>query len=382
MTRHAWCAATAVTAALAWPVAAQTLDPDDFRFAIGTLVLPTARGSAQPGDDAARLTNELRGLFRSPPGTDPALDVRCVPVRVDGLDNATYIEIARLDSPWAPFRQGVLHVYRRQGRLTLRLFDIGAPAGPGAGLRDALAGLWPAPDAMPALSLDTLTPNLDLAVTISGGIEKDITATSPHPFPTTRAGAIEATSMLGLWSHGRLLVLADRGFDADGRQVWGPGPREDARFTRLPDGDSAAATPAVHRLDGGLVTIDTVPGDGPGLESGGSVVLHYSFWLTDGTLIDSSRRAGREPLRTQVPGTPIKGFDSGMLGIAKGGRRRIVVPPDLAYGKAGARSNIPPDATLIFDVECLWLQNPVAPPTPTPVAPESPPADQPPTAPK
>lgn len=330
-----------------------------------------------PADDpeAQRLLGSLAGVFRADKA-DPPLEFRASSVAIEGLPGAVYFEVARQDSPASPFRQGVMHAYRRKGDLVLRVLDFSG----NAGFRDAVAGLWAAPDVFPKISLENLTPNLDLPVQIGKGLEKDITAATEHPFPTTRAGAVEMTSTLGIWNHGQLLVCADRGFDADGKQVWGPAPKADVRFARVQDN---ASLPTVQRLDGGLVALDLAAGDGPKVESGASVVIHYTFWLTDGTVVDTSRRASREPLRTMVPGKQLLGLDAGMLGIAKGGRRRLVIPSDLAFGKNGARG-VPPDSTVIFDVECLWLQNAAIPPSP--IAPEGsaeqPPTSAPPSAPK
>lgn len=331
----------------------------------------TASAPSPVGDpDAERLRHSLHGVFRADKA-DPPLEFRAAPVAIDGLPGAVYFEVARQDSPWSPFRQGVMHAHRYKGALVLRVLDFNG----NAGFRDAVAGLWAAPDQFPRVSVESLAPSLDMPVRIGKDPDQDITATTEHPFPTTRAGALEMTSTLCISNRAGLLVFADRGFDADGKQVWGPGPKEELRFVRV---EGSTGMPTVQRLDGGLVLIDSVKGEGPGLESGGSLAAHVTFWLTDGTVIENSRGPGRELWRTQVPipALRIKGLDIGLLGLAKGGRRRLVIPPDLAFGKSGARSVVPPDATLIFDVECLWLQNPALPPSP--IAPEgSPPPAEP-----
>ncbi len=163
------------------------------------------------------------------------------------------------------------------------------------------------------------------------------------------------------------VVFCDRGFDAAGTQVWGPATDAGVAFIRSPAPDAAAT-----KLDSGLAIVNLVsPTDpaSPKLVTGGTLVCQFSFWLADGTLVESSRKTGRVPFRAAVPGTPIKGFDEGVMGMAVGERRRLIVPPELAYGSEGARNSIPAGATLIFEVECLSVENPMSNETPAGGAP-------------
>jgi hypothetical protein len=89
----------------------------------------------------------------------------------------------------------------------------------------------------------------------------------------------------------------------------------------------------------------------------------------------TTKMPNREPFRVRIPGTVIKGWNDGLRGIAKGERRRLVIPPALGYGDRGAgRGLIPPGATLVFDVECLHVDNSSAPSmeTPAPATPGTP----------
>lgn len=96
---------------------------------------------------------------------------------------------------------------------------------------------------------------------------------------------------------------------------------------------------------------DTKVGTGAEVKSGNTVTVHYIGRLTNGEVFDSS--VGRQPFATVIGmGQVIKGWDQGILGMKVGGIRRLIIPPDLAYGSQGAGS-IPPDATLIFDIELL-----------------------------
>jgi peptidylprolyl isomerase len=108
----------------------------------------------------------------------------------------------------------------------------------------------------------------------------------------------------------------------------------------------------------GLQYIDIQPGSGATPQTGQTVVANYSGWLqSDGTLFDSSLKSGRTPFEFKLgTGQVIGGWDEGFATMQVGGKRRLIVPPALAYG-ANGRSGIPPNATLIFDVELLAIRD-------------------------
>ncbi len=106
----------------------------------------------------------------------------------------------------------------------------------------------------------------------------------------------------------------------------------------------------------GLEFIDVVPGTGDEARAGQQVTVHYTGWLTDGTKFDSSRDRG-DPFQFGLGrGQVIAGWDQGVAGMRVGGQRRLIIPPDLGYGARGAAGVIPPNATLIFDVELLGVR--------------------------
>jgi peptidylprolyl isomerase len=106
----------------------------------------------------------------------------------------------------------------------------------------------------------------------------------------------------------------------------------------------------------GVKVADLVVGDGPSPMPGQLVVVHYTGWLEDGGKFDSSLDRG-EPFSFNIGmGQVIAGWDLGLVGMKVGGKRQLVIPPELGYGADGAGNVIPPDATLIFEVELLELK--------------------------
>jgi len=100
---------------------------------------------------------------------------------------------------------------------------------------------------------------------------------------------------------------------------------------------------------------DSKVGDGAVAEAGKQVSVHYTGWLTDGTKFDSSKDRG-QPFTFQLgAGQVIKGWDQGVAGMKVGGVRKLTIPASLGYGASGAGGVIPPNATLVFEVELLGV---------------------------
>lgn len=123
------------------------------------------------------------------------------------------------------------------------------------------------------------------------------------------------------------------------------------------------ATPTAPALDSeamtqtssGLRYQDLVVGEGAEAMTGQRVTVHYAGWLLDGEKFDSSVDRGETFSFPLGGGQVIRGWDEGVAGMRVGGHRRLVIPPELGYGADGYPPVIPPDATLVFDVQLFGV---------------------------
>lgn len=106
----------------------------------------------------------------------------------------------------------------------------------------------------------------------------------------------------------------------------------------------------------GLRYVDLVAGQGDAPVVGKEVTVHYTGTLTDGTIFDSSRERNEPFTFTIGVGQVIRGWDEGVATMKVGGRRMLIIPPELAYGERAVNQQIGPNSTLIFDVELLAVK--------------------------
>jgi len=105
----------------------------------------------------------------------------------------------------------------------------------------------------------------------------------------------------------------------------------------------------------GLIIEDVIVGEGGVACAGQSVSVHYTGWLTDGTKFDSSKDRN-DPFEFDLGGSSvISGWDEGVVGMKIGGTRKLTIPPQLGYGARGAGGVIPPNATLVFEIDLLGI---------------------------
>ena len=112
---------------------------------------------------------------------------------------------------------------------------------------------------------------------------------------------------------------------------------------------------AEKMTDSGLKYEDLAIGDGATATTGQQVSVHYTGWLTDGSKFDSSVDRNQPFEFALGRGMVIRGWDEGVAGMKVGGKRKLTIPPQLGYGAHGAGGVIPPNATLVFEVELLEI---------------------------
>jgi len=108
---------------------------------------------------------------------------------------------------------------------------------------------------------------------------------------------------------------------------------------------------------GKMTTIDDKLGSGRAAEPGSKVQVHYTGWLVDGKKFDSSRDKDKPFTFMLGRGQVIQGWDEGVRGMLVGGKRVLIIPGELGYGEAGVAQVIPPNATLVFAVELLAIED-------------------------
>jgi len=164
---------------------------------------------------------------------------------------------------------------------------------------------------------------------------------------TGRATYIRNQKPLGQSSHIETWV---KRADAAGRLRW-----QAVSWVSLPIKASVLGAKAMT-TESGLRYEDIVVGTGPSPQQGQDVTVHYTGTLEDGTKFDSSLDHGG-PFTFKIGvGRVIKGWDEGVMTMKVGGKRKLVIPPQLGYGARGAGGVIPPNATLVFDVELISVQ--------------------------
>jgi FKBP-type peptidyl-prolyl cis-trans isomerase FkpA len=123
-----------------------------------------------------------------------------------------------------------------------------------------------------------------------------------------------------------------------------------------PSAAAPAASTGIVTTSSGLQYQVLKEGNGAVAKAGQTVSVHYTGWLTDGKKFDSSVDRGQPFQFPLGGGQVIKGWDEGVAGMKVGEKRKLTIPPGLGYGERGAGGVIPPNATLVFDVELLGIQ--------------------------
>lgn len=119
---------------------------------------------------------------------------------------------------------------------------------------------------------------------------------------------------------------------------------------------TAAPASTLKKTSSGLQYEDLVAGSGNTPSPGKQVTVHYTGWLTNGTKFDSSLDKNQPFTFTIGRGEVVPGWDEGVMTMKLGGKRKLIIPPELGYGAAGAGGVIPPNATLVFEVILLDIR--------------------------
>lgn len=320
------------------------------------LKLPYSQAATWSDESIAKVGKALEGAWRTvrPVGQgDDKLKSADVflgiaHVHVHGMPDTLYVEAARVDAPWAPFRQALWQVYKKKGEIHVRTIVFRQAKGTHAFLNT----MWAVPEKFPGgIDLSETYATMDIAVKWDG---KVLSGKTPYPYPTALQGAIEMTSEFTV--DGDTMSTADRGFDATGKVVWGPESGTSYQFKKF--------TPdvKVQRFDSGLIRINYGgTGEGETIVADSRVGLHTIGSLVNGSVFENSRvrnqlvafRVGQE---MSVPG-----FTAGTKDLRKGERFKLLIPSDQAFGPQGnQRFKVPGDAWLAYDIEVVSVEAPQA----------------------
>jgi peptidylprolyl isomerase len=130
--------------------------------------------------------------------------------------------------------------------------------------------------------------------------------------------------------------------------------RKEEKSVAPAQGEKGAA--GMIKTPSGLAYADLKEGAGPLPTAGKQVKVHYTGWLENGTKFDSSVDRGEPFVFAIGVGQVVPGWDEGVMSMKVGGKRKLIIPPQLGYGTRGAGGVIPPNATLIFEVELLDVE--------------------------
>lgn len=296
---------------------------------------------------AAALTGSwlCAGVPHAGGGGAADLVLSVAPVASKDKTDLLYAELARADALSRPHRQAIWQLHRVKGKLRLGTMEFRRARGE---LQSA-AGLWAAPDVFPTVGSEDLVTTLDIELnkTKDG---KGWTGKTAYPYPTSMGGAVEMTSEVTISPEA--FVTADKGFDAQGNVVWGPGAQNPQGYT-FRKHDTGVR---VQRLDGGVVVVDFPGATGNPVQNGDRIMVQYSGYLANGWMFDSSFERGT-PL-TYVAGSKfIEGWRAAMADAKKGMQRKIVIPGPKGFGDSGElRGKVPANATLYIDCQIVDIQ--------------------------
>ncbi len=256
------------------------------------------------------------------------------PVGVSGASNTMYAELSFANAMNRPFRQTIWQLDRVDGKVHLKTYEFRAKP-------DHIAGMWAAPETFPPLSLDWMRMTMEMEVTREG---EGYRARTLKPYPSTVNGADSMTSEIVF--DAETFVTSDRGYDKEGKLVWGPAEGASGYTFK-----NFAGGPVAVRSDDGLVVIN-YPGQvkGDPAKPGERIAVEYMGYLENGRMFDASYSRG-SPFVYAQGDKLIEGWNRGMKDVREGTVRRIIIPAALAHGDTTGNGKVPPNSTLIYDVK-------------------------------
>lgn len=345
--KHRWITTPLLTLMIAAGAAAQDAQTVEEPKPEPQLIDAPSINATYSDDEIAKAAEMLTGTWvTSEPvtvigGGDASNIVMSIgPARIAGLDDVLFCEIAREDNVASPYRQSFYQFYRFKDQLRLRTLDIRSEQA-----SQALMGMSYLPVMFPnTIVASDVYPTIDIDLASNGS---SYSGSSPGAYPDHRGGAVQMTSSISF--DGETISVTDIGYGSDGDVAWEVGRDGGVEFVR------AESAVDIDYYDDRLIVMHFTEPEGEPIQEGQWMVIHYLGRLTDGTKFDSSFDRG-EPFRYQYPGSLIEGWIRGTEGMTKGSRRRIVIPPELGYGDR-AVGPIPPGSTLVFDVECVFIED-------------------------
>jgi hypothetical protein len=277
------------------------------------------------------------------------------PVKVQGLSDTLYVEMARPEAMDVPYRQVILQLHRSAGQMRMRTLEFRRPSGEVIALR----GLWAAPQTFPnEISSNDLIATMDMQISAEGSGFKGVTV---RPFATTAGGAVEMTSDMSIAAGS--LKVADRGMDAAGNIVWGPSAGESVAFERASTGVTVKSpVEGVTVIDfPSTINSARVP------QNNDIVKVNYIGSLGDGRVFDNSYERN-SPFQYAFDQQIFPGWNTGMNDVRVGQKRKIIISGPMGFGVKGNPSvRVPGNATLYFDVQVVDIMPQVPAPQPIPM---------------